>query len=426
MLSRFAVIAAVLAIAVSALDNGMGLLPPLGWSSWCSEGGCETDYCHEAEVRQVATAMLSNGLHSRGYRWIILDDCWAAGNRTADGSITWDETRFPSGIPALVHWLHTKGFMFGIYTSAGNATCSSGGRPYPIPGSEHHYQQDMDTFASWGADYVKVDWCGDVHKMPLDGLLVGAKDYIAVSNAITNTTPKRRMYLEGVAAYIFLLEQVGEYVNAWRAATDHHDNWKNTQGVLDTVELVGKRGKPGAWSFMDVIMTGGEGCSIGSNAHCPGMSDTEYITEFTLWSIYQSPLICATNVRNMTAIMNKILLNDKLLSIHQDTSTEAGKHIGGDATCSLLGEIECQYFLRLLHDGSVLLALFNAGSASLTITFDFSQNAKHLPQGWGASGFQAVADDQWQRGWANTTVTGKYSATVDSHGVNVVRLYPVA
>ena len=72
------------------------------------------------------------------------------------GELTWDAGRFPSGLPTLISWLHSQGLKFGLYTSAGNQTCSSGGRPYKVPGSRGHYDQDAKTFAGWGVDYVKV------------------------------------------------------------------------------------------------------------------------------------------------------------------------------------------------------------------------------------------------------------------------------
>jgi alpha-galactosidase len=419
MIVRVLTVIAALAVAAAALNNGAGLTPPLGWTTWCGDGPCGNDYCSESYVKTAAEAMLSNGMVSAGYRWVLLDDCWAAGSRTAQGTLTWDVSRFPSGIPSLVQWLHARGLSFGLYTSAGNTTCSSGGRPYPIPGSEHHYQLDADTFASWEVDYVKVDWCGDVKKMPLDGLFVGAKDYTDFSAALTSSTPRRTMYFEGVAAFIFLLWDVDQYVNAWRASTDHHDNWDNTLEVLATVEVVGKAGAPGGWSYMDVLMTGGQGCSSpnqrNSSAHCPGMSDDEYTTEFTLWSIYQSPLLVSTDIRNMTSIMRKLLLNKRVLEIHQDTRTPPGKHKDGDDGCGELGALTCQYFIRPLADGSVLLALFNGGIFPHAITFPFAKI------GWSESQ-QVLVEDLWNG--SNSSVTGSYvSPVVSSHGSNYVVLH---
>ena len=154
-----------------------GRLPPLGWNSWCTGGSCGQpgyvrnasraglhDVCNEAEVKQVATAMLDNGMRAAGWSYINLDDCWVDLERTAAGELTWDRSRFPSGIPALIDWLHSRSFLFGLYTAAGNLTCSTGGRVSPTgakgaPGSGGHYAQDASTFASWGVDYIKLDWC---------------------------------------------------------------------------------------------------------------------------------------------------------------------------------------------------------------------------------------------------------------------------
>jgi alpha-galactosidase len=411
----------------SALENGMARTPAIGWSTWCGMGPCGNDYCSEDYVMSAATAMLANGMHALGYRWIVMDDCWAAESRAADGSITWDTERFPHGIPFLANWMHERNFSFGLYTSAGNTTCSSGGLPKPIPGSEGHYIQDANTFASWNLDYVKVDWCGDVKNMPLDGIAVGAKDYKAFSAALTNSTPPRHMYFEGVAAMLFLLWDVEQYVNAWRASTDHHDQWSNTMEVLATVEVLEFPSVPGAWSYMDVLMTGGEGCSgpnqHSSSAHCPGMTDEEYRTEFTLWSMYQSPLMVATDVRNITSIMHELLFNRRVLQIHQDTRTPPGKKVGADASCGEL-DLACQLYARPLADGSALVALFNTdASTTHNITIPFSL----VSPTWSASSV-ATVEDLWGNAHAapNATATGSFTASVLPHSSVYVVLHPVS
>jgi alpha-galactosidase len=411
------VLAACIAATAAALDNGAGKTPLLGWSTWCTDGTCERDYCNEHEIREVATAMQKNGMFALGYKWISLDDCWVAHKRDSAGDLTWNTVRFPSGMPALVAWLHARGFMVGLYTSAGNTTCNRA-----LPGSEHHYQRDANLFAKWRTDYVKVDWCGDVKHLPLDGIMVGAADYKNFSYALTHTTPPATIFYEGVAALIFLLKDAPQYVNGWRASMDHHDNWKNTMEVIDLVEIVGIPGAPGAWSDMDVLMTGGEGCKnapehggpSNGTAHCPGMTATEYITEFTLWSLYQSPLLVSTDVRNMTAVMTQALLNEKLVGIHQSTATPPGRHIGGDKTCPGLGAWACRLFVRRLPNDAILVVLFNAADSTNTITLDFAPYQKQLPTGWSAT--TAVTA---KNAWTNSTSTsvGHFSALVESHGV---------
>ena len=128
----------------NALDNGVGRTPPLGWNSWetCGEKTCGHDICNETEIKSVALGMKSNGMYDLGYNYVNLDDCWAYPRDTKTQQLTWDPSRFPDGLPNLISWLHKEGFKFGLYTSAGNVTCSSGGRPMPIPGSKGHYELD--------------------------------------------------------------------------------------------------------------------------------------------------------------------------------------------------------------------------------------------------------------------------------------------
>ena len=165
--SAAAAAAAFCLTAAQALENGVARTPPLGWSTWetCGDTNCTKDVCTEGEVKASADAMVRSGLLATGWNYVVLDDCWAARERNArDDSITWNRARFPSGIPALATWLHARHFRLGLYTSAGRTTCHVG-----LPGSEGHYEQDAATFAAWGVDYVKFDWCGDSRYEPWTG-----------------------------------------------------------------------------------------------------------------------------------------------------------------------------------------------------------------------------------------------------------------
>jgi alpha-galactosidase len=169
---------------VQALNNGLGRTPPLGWSTWltCEDAACTHDYCDENEVKSAATAMQTSGMQEIGWNYVILDDCWAYARDPSSSVLTWDPDRFPSGMPALASWLHERNFSFGLYTSAGNETCSSGGRPITVPGSKGHYPLDTKTFASWGVDYVKLDWCGDVKDQFLLGKPLHEQVYSILSS----------------------------------------------------------------------------------------------------------------------------------------------------------------------------------------------------------------------------------------------------
>jgi hypothetical protein len=138
-----------LAATSAALDNGAGLLPALGWSTWNTFGGNVND----ALLRESADTMVSSGLRDAGYEYINLDDGWCVG-RNATGYMVADPKLFPAGIKPIVDYIHSKGLKFGIYTARGSLTCL--GRP----GSDMHEEQDAALWAEWGVDYVKEDSCG--------------------------------------------------------------------------------------------------------------------------------------------------------------------------------------------------------------------------------------------------------------------------
>ncbi len=131
-----------------ALNNGLARTPPMGWNSW-NKFGCNIN---ESLIKGIADAMVSSGMQAAGYQYVNLDDCWQV-SRDSAGNIVADPARFPSGIKALADYVHAKGLKLGVYTDAGTATCA--GRP----GTLNHEQQDARTYASWGVDYVKEDWC---------------------------------------------------------------------------------------------------------------------------------------------------------------------------------------------------------------------------------------------------------------------------
>ena len=370
----------------AASPNGLGRTPPLGWSTWmtCGDAECTHDYCDENMIKEAATALTTTGLQKLNYSYVLLDDCWASPDRDpTTNALTWDAERFPSGIPALAKWLGARGFKLGIYTSAGNQTCSSGGRPRPIPGSRDHYTEDARAFATWNVSYVKYDWCGDIHDELLQGRRAHTEFYAAM-----NATG-RAMYLEVVAGYWFLGNKISDYANAWRFCEDHHDNWNSTRENLGCRNLLvdGTHGAPGGWAHMDGIMTGGAGCvPFAKGAHCPGQTDTQYKTSFVLWGLAQSPLIVMTDVRNMTAIMNATLFNTELLAAHQSTATPPGGRL---AYWHCTEPLACQVWGRKMtpDGGEWIVALANVGTVGHNIT------AK-VPQllGWGEDTSYTVRD----------------------------------
>src|SRR6185295_10481879 len=126
--------------------NGLGATPPMGWNSW--------NYFHgqvdDAVIRSTAELMARNGMRDAGYVYVNIDDTWA-GQRDAQGTIH-SNKKFPD-MRALADYVHSKGLKIGIYSSPGPETCGG------YEGSYGHEAQDAKTYADWGIDYLKYDWC---------------------------------------------------------------------------------------------------------------------------------------------------------------------------------------------------------------------------------------------------------------------------
>jgi len=142
-------------MTVLSYDNCVSPTPPMGWSTWCTNDLCGIpDRCSEYEVRRKADAMVANGMVALGYKWILLDDCWSHTERDENGELQPSPKLLPSGMTALIKYVHSRGMKMGLYSCVGTETCKKG-----RPGSYNNYEVDANTFAKWGADMVKADNC---------------------------------------------------------------------------------------------------------------------------------------------------------------------------------------------------------------------------------------------------------------------------
>eukprot|EP01084_Bolivina_argentea_P003389 6352_1 len=404
-------------------NNGIGRKPAMGWNTWCSVGVCETDICNEDMILEASQAMISNGMQKLGYNHINLDDCWTACERGPNGTIQADPKRFPNGIKSLTQTLHAMDFKFGLYTSAGSNTCSGGQRTncHP-PGSFGHYQQDAQTFAEWEVDYVKLDWCGH-------NLTNAQQQQTEFSQALNKTG--RHMWLELCRGYAYPPPPfVAEIANSWRITGDHYDYWNvgtpaghgTRNAIAHSANATNLSGKYN-WAYNDFLMTGGQGCNGNvsdwnpnvTHAHCAGQTALEYYTSFSIWSIISTPLLIATDVRNMTDIMKNIILNEEVIAVNQNNVYPAGNIVSSMTTnCDKNVSNACQVWARQIETNSVAIVLYNAGEQGHNVTVDLSSI---LNMGW--KGKDIEIRDLWQRKilgyWVN-----EYTNIIEPHGVQFV------
>jgi alpha-galactosidase len=387
---------------VLALNNGVGRLPPMGVSSWCVGGPCGNDYCSDKEMREIAQAVVSSGLKSLGYIYVNMDDCWA-GPRDKQGNITPDPTRFPNGMKPLVDFIHSLGLKVGLYTDGGTETCV-GHRP----GSYGHYQQDANTYAAWGIDYVKMDWC---HTKGLDPKI----QYPLMRDALNKTG--RPIFFEmcewGLSEPWTWAAPVA---NSWRTTDDHHDSWNSTATIIEQQAGLSHYSGPGAWNYMDFLMTGGEGCLFFEHKHCSGQTDIEYRTEFSFWALLNSPLIVSTDIRVLTPIMKEVLFNTEVIAVNQDPFAQQGDRIS-NRRCEPSVTATCQVWAKPLVPGNKFaVILYNsADSKSYDITVKFSN------LGW-PGGTKALVRDLWKHEDVGIFKDIYTAHQVPPHGVTMVTL----
>ncbi|MBD8881157.1 alpha-galactosidase [Rhodanobacter sp. 7MK24] len=363
--------------------NGLALTPPMGWNSW-NHFGCNID---ERTIRAAADAMASSGMKDAGYQYVVIDDCWH-GPRDAEGNITADAGRFPSGIKALADYIHSKGLKFGIYSDAGSKTCA--GRP----GSRGHEYQDARTYASWGVDYLKYDWCNT-------GTQDGESSYTLMSDAL-RATGRPIVFSQcdwGSNKDWLWAQNVGDL---WRTTGDIYDGWESRAGrqngmtnIVDMQAELAHYAGPGHWNDPDML-------EIGNG----GMSNEEYKSQFSLWAEMAAPLMAGNDLAHMSAETRVILTNREVIAVDQDALGVQGQRVFKDG--------DHEVWSKPLKGGGRAVVLFNRGAQASRIAADWDMLG--YPRG-----VAMRVRDLWQHKDL-PRASGSFAAEVPSHGVVMVRI----
>lgn len=369
-------------------SRALALTPPMGWNSWNVWAG----RVDAGKVRDAADQLLSAGLAAHGFQYVNLDDTWEAG-RDASGAILTND-KFPD-MKALATYVHSKGLKMGIYSSPGPKTCGG------YTGSYQHEQQDADTYAGWGIDYLKYDWCSYGDVATGEGLERQVKPYRLMGAALKKTD---RDILFSLCQYgMGDVWKWGPTIggNAWRTTGDIQDNWNSVRGIFTAQNGHEKYVGPGYWNDPDMLMVGVVGFG---NTHPTHLKPNEQITHISMWSLLSSPLLIGCDLTRLDAFTKALLTNDDVLDVNQDPLGRPAGRISesGDA----------QIWARPLFDGTHAVGLVNLGSDRLDITVPWSQ--------LGLSGSQPVRD-LWQRKDMGRFANG-YTVSVPAHGTVLVKV----
>jgi len=376
------------------------MAPPMGWNSWNS--GIELD---DQSIRETVDAMVSSGMKDAGYEYVNLDAGWAAPERNAAGELVPDPLRFPVGLKPLVDYAHERGLRFGLYSSPFNQTCGQG----VGTASLGHEAEDAATFAAWGIDFLKYDWCGttathdeqvEVFRTMGSALRHSGRRivYSINPNSSPDPTAGTRFDWTGVAD---MVRTSGDLIPVWRLAFPMPDGMDPQavamfNGVPDQFTaaaaatargdyrsdpdmlVVGVTWRQFFLHFRELLQHGNQTQTLTAAQRAmvepmlampeqtvqqiataqPSLTDDEQRSHFSLWAMLGAPLLAGNDLRAMSPTTRSILTNREVIAVDQDPMMAKARQVGSDG----------RVWAKQLADSSVAVALFNASSSPGTVT----------------------------------------------------------
>jgi len=325
------------------VGEALALTPPMGWNSWNVWG------LHVSEQRVLETmqAFIDKGLIDYGFTYINIDDAWQPKERNADGTITPNE-KFPN-MKALADKLHAEGMKLGIYSSPGRLTCGE------YLGSLHHEAQDAKSYADWGIDYLKYDWCfyKEVFEEDRDfSTYAHMKPYKLMEKELRK---QNRDIIYSLCQYGNAdVWQWGRIVdaNSWRTTGDINDSWNSLYNIgFQKQRKLYPYAGPGHWNDPDMLIVGIVGW--GADMRPTRLTVDEQYTHITLWCLLDSPLLVGCDMANLDDFTVSLLSNSEVLEVNQDLLGRQAKPVLTD------GDIEV--WAKEMSDGSQALGIFNLG-----------------------------------------------------------------
>lgn len=365
--------------------------PPMGWNSW-NKFGCNVS---ETLIKEIADAMVSSGMKDAGYEYVVIDDCWQV-DRDENGVIVVDPERFPNGMKAVADYVHGLGLKFGIYSCAGTHTCQ--GRP----GSMGYQFIDAKTYADWGVDYLKYDWCDNEGQDARSA-------YLTMANAIKATG----------RPIIFSICEWGENKpwewgagigHLWRVTPDIRAcfdctfDWGGVGvlGCIDAMKDLYPYAGPGHWNDAEMLEVGNG-----------NMTKDEQISHFSMWCMLAAPLMSGNDLRDMSMQTIEILTNKEVIAVNQDTL--------GKQAVPFMDMGDHQIWAKPLSNKEIAICFLNRGRLTWDLDYDWNDQTMYFARDINFKKYEYVVRDLWQHKDVGTTKSNLV-ASIPAHGSLMVRL----
>lgn len=312
--------------------------PPMGFNTWNTFGILISDEM----IRQTADAMVEKGLRDAGYKYLVIDDGWQESQRDPiTKKIIPDKKKFPDGMKAVSDYVHSKGLKFGMYSCAGVRTCTD------YPGSFDHEYLDAETFAEYGCDFLKYDFCFK----PCNS--TGPLLYYRMGMALKSCG--REILF---SACNWGSDDVWRWIRSsgahmYRSTGDINDSFQSFKDIaLSQLDKLGSSA-PGCFNDIDMLTVGMYGKG---NVAAGGCDDTDYKTQFALWCMFSAPLILGCDIRNISEISLDLIKTPGLIGINQDIEARPAFSVGGHPW-----DPSKKVFMKHLSGNEYALGFFNLG-----------------------------------------------------------------
>lgn len=397
-------------LAVAALMCGLGLFaqdkvkpitdeqwralaptPPMGWNSW-NKFGCNVS---ESLIMEIADAMVSSGMKDAGYEYVVIDDCWQV-DRDENGVIVVDPERFPNGMKAVADYVHSLGLKFGIYSCAGTHTCQ--GRP----GSMGYQFIDAKTYAEWGVDYLKYDWCSNEGQDARSAYLTMANAIKAAGRPIIlsicewgENEPWK--WGEGIGHLWRVTPDI-------RACFDCKFDWGGVGvlGCIDAMEPLYRYAGPGHWNDAEMLEVGnGE------------MTRDEQITHFSMWAMLAAPLMSGNDLRNMSLETIEILTNKEVIAVNQDPLGKQG--------VKFMDMGDREIWAKVLDNKEIAVCFMNRGDLTWNLDHNWLDQTMYFANEINFRKNEYIIRDLWKHEDIGTS-KDRLVATIPPHGSLMVKL----
>lgn len=381
----------------------IGLTPALGWNSW----NCFASAVTADKVKAAADAMVASGLINHGWTYINIDDFWEVHRDSQDPTLQGPQRdagghiipnpRFPD-MKGLADYVHDKGLRIGLYSSPGPWTCGG------CVASWQHEVLDAQSYAQWGFDYLKYDWCsyGQIDK---GDTLAGLQKPYRVMRAALDSVDRDILFSfcqYGMGEVWKWGAEVGG--NSWRTTGDINDSWGSMAGIGFRQNGHELYAGPGHFNDPDMLVVGKVGW--GPSLHPTHLSPNEQYTHISLWCLLAAPLLIGCDMTQLDPFTMSLLSNDEVLEVDQDPLGHQAARVALDG--------QTEVWAKDMEDGSKAVGLFNRGYEKTTVTVNWSE--------LGLKGKQTVRD-LWRQQEVGQ-FSDSYSVEVPRHGVVLVRIWP--